>query len=340
MARSTVAEELELPLEEPAGAAPGQERLRRLYQIREFGILAAAIGLFVALSIARPATFFTEDNILRVAMQISLLTILATGMTFLFIAGEIDLSIGAMYGLLALTISKMLFDWQWPPWVAMPAVIAIGAGIGSVNGFLTTRFRIPSFIVTLGMLGILRGIALVWIRTPPIGRSPQFDQVTAGRLFGEIPVQILWMLGVVLIASFVLSRTKFGYHVYATGDNELAARNAGIDTRRVKLLCFVIVGALAGLAASILIGWVHGVSRGYGPGYELDVIAAVVIGGTNLFGGIGSVFGTFLGAAITGMITTGLVLLGAQQDSEPIAKGAVIILAVLLDVTVRRRQGL
>ena len=340
MARSTVAEELELPLEEPAGAAPGQERLRRLYQIREFGILAAAIGLFVALSIARPETFFTEDNILRVAMQISLLTILATGMTFLFIAGEIDLSIGAMYGLLALTISKMLFDWQWPPWVAMPAVIAIGAGIGSVNGFLTTRFRIPSFIVTLGMLGILRGIALVWIRTPPIGRSPQFDQVTAGRMFGEIPVQILWMLGVVLIASFVLSRTKFGYHVYATGDNELAARNAGIDTRRVKLLCFVIVGALAGLAASILIGWVHGVSRGYGPGYELDVIAAVVIGGTNLFGGIGSVFGTFLGAAITGMITTGLVLLGAQQDSEPIAKGAVIILAVLLDVTVRRRQGL
>ena len=98
------------------------------------------------------------------------------------------------------------------------------------------------------------------------------------------------------------------------------------------MLCFVIVGALTGLAASILIGWVHGVSRGYGPGYELDVIAAVVIGGTNLFGGIGSVFGTFLGAAITGMITTGLVLLGAQQDSEPIAKGAVIILAVLLDV--------
>ena len=339
MAQTTTAAD-ELALEGTAGPPPGPERLRRLIQIREFGILAAAIGLFVALSIARPQTFFTEDNILRVAMQISLLTILATGMTFLFIAGEIDLSIGAMYGLLALTISKMLFDWQWSPWLAMLATIAAGAGIGFVNGFLTTHFRIPSFIVTLGMLGILRGIALVWIRTPPIGRSPEFDQFTAGRLFGEIPVQILWMLAVVLIASFVLSRTKFGYHVYATGDNELAARNAGINTRRVKLLCFVIVGALAGLAASILIGWVHGVSRGYGPGYELDVIAAVVIGGTNLFGGIGSVFGTFLGAAITGMITTGLVLLGAQQDSEPIAKGAVIILAVLLDVTVRRRQGL
>ena len=194
--RSTAAEELELPLEGGTGAGPGRERMRRLFQIREFGILAAAIGLFVALSIARPQTFFTEDNILRVAMQISLLTILATGMTFLFIAGEIDLSIGAMYGLLALTISKMLFDWQWSPWLAMPATIAAGASIGFVNGFLTTRFRIPSFIVTLGMLGILRGIALVWIRTPPIGRSPQFDQVTAGRLFGEIPMQIFWMLGV------------------------------------------------------------------------------------------------------------------------------------------------
>jgi ribose transport system permease protein len=342
MAQTTAADptrDKDLALE---GTPEAGQRLgwRRLLQVREFGILAAAVALFIALSIARPNTFFTEDNILRIAMQISLLTILATGMTFLFIAGEIDLSIGAMYGLLALTISKMLFDWQWSPWLALPATVAAGAGIGFVNGFLTTRFNIPSFIVTLGMLGILRGIALVWIRTPPIGRSPEFDQVLAGRLFGEIPMQIFWMLGVVLIASFVLSRTKFGYHVYATGDNEVAARNAGISTKRVKLLCFVLVGALAGLAASILIAWVHGVSRGYGPGYELDVIAAVVIGGTNLFGGIGSVFGTFLGAAITGMITTGLVLLGAQQDSEPIAKGAVIILAVLLDVTVRRRQGL
>jgi ribose transport system permease protein len=320
-----------------AGDRPGWSRLTRT---PEFGILIAAVALFVALSIARPETFFTEDNILRVAMQISLLTIIATGMTFLFIAGELDLSVGAMYGLLALTFSKMLFAWTWSPWLAMAATILVGAGIGLVNGFLTTKFRIPSFIVTLGMLGILRGTALVWVQTPPIGRSPGFDEVVAGRLFGEIPMQIFWMIAVVLVASFVLSRTKFGYHVYATGDNEQAARNAGIDTMRVKIACFVIVGALTGLAATILIGWVHGVSRSFGPGYELDVIAAVVIGGTNLFGGVGSVFGTVLGAAITGMITTGLVLLGAQQDSEPIAKGAVIILAVLLDVLVRRRRGL
>ena len=330
----------ELALDHVSAGGGIQLGLRRLRQVRELGILGAALGIFVALSIARPDTFFSQDNILRVAMQISLLTIIATGMTFLFIAGEIDLSVGAMYGLLALTISKMMFTWQWLPGIAMVATILVGAGIGFVNGFLTTRFRLPSFIVTLGMLGILRGLALIWIRTPPLGREPEFDKITAGKLFGQIPAQVLWMVGVVLAASWFLAKTRFGYHVYATGDNEQAAGNAGIDTRRVKMICFVILGALTGLAASILIGWVHGVSRGYGSGYELDVIAAVVIGGTNLFGGVGSVFGTFLGAAITGMITTGLVLLGAQQDSEPIAKGAVIILAVLLDVTIRRRQGL
>lgn len=330
----------DLPMEQTPGSRGAQQSLGRLLAIRELGILGAALGLFIALSIARPDTFFTENNILRVAMQISLLTIIGTGMTFLFIAGELDLSVGAMYGLLALTISKMMFAWTWPPALAVVATIGAGAAIGLLNGFLTTRFRIPSFIVTLGMLGILRGLALVWIRTPPLGRRPEFDKLMAGKLFGQIPAQVLWMAGVVLVAAWVLAKTKFGYHVYATGDNELAAANAGINTRRVKIACFVILGALTGLAASILIGWVHGVSRGYGPGYELDVIAAVVIGGTNLFGGVGSVFGTFLGAAITGMITTGLVLLGAQQDSEPIAKGAVIILAVLLDVTIRRRQGL
>src|SRR4051794_32832767 len=139
MVRSTVVEpDAEQELARDAMAA-GEEtaRVRRLIQLRELGILAAAVAIFVALSLARPETFFTEDNILRVAMQISLLTILATGMTYLFIAGEIDLSIGAMYGLLALAISKMLFDWHWSPWLALPATVAAGMAIGSVNGFLT-----------------------------------------------------------------------------------------------------------------------------------------------------------------------------------------------------------
>jgi ribose transport system permease protein len=330
----------ELAVEQGLGGWELRSWWQRMRQMREMGILAAAAALFIALSIARPNTFFTEANVWRVAQHISLLTIIAVGMTFLFISGEIDLSVGSMYGFLALVISKMMFAWGWSPAIAMPATIVVGAAIGFVNGFLTTYFRIPSFIVTLGMLAILRGLILVWVRVPPIGRVDWFKEITSAEVFGRIPAQIFWMLGVVVIAAWVLAKTKFGYHVYATGDNEQAAANAGINTRRVKIACFVILGALTGLASSILVGWLGGISRTHGQGYELDVIAAVVIGGTNLFGGVGSVIGTFLGASITGMISNGLVLLGAQQESEPIAKGAVIILAVLLDVAIRRRQGL
>jgi len=319
-------------------------RLRRFVEMREFGILLAAVALFTALSIARPDTFFTEANVFRVAQAISLLTIIAVGMTFLFIAGELDLSVGTMYGLLALVISKAMFEWGWHPLISMVLVIVVGMCFGFVNGFLTTFFRIPSFIVTLGMLSIFRGLMLVWVKAPPIASrewKTEYDwfiKMMSTKVFGHIPAQIFWMAGVVLVAGFVLSKTKFGYHVYATGSNQQAAANAGVNTRRVKILCFMILGGLTGLAASVLIGWIGGISRTHGQGYELDVIAAVVIGGTNLFGGAGSVFGTLLGASITGMISNGLVLLGFEQETEPIVKGAVIILAVLLDVYIRRRQ--
>jgi ribose transport system permease protein len=339
---------MELTLRDAAESGAGDKdtkgRLRRLLEMREMGILLAALGIFIFLSIMRPDTFFTERNVFRVAQAISLLTIIAVGMTFLFIAGELDLSVGTLYGLLALFISKSMFVWGLHPLIAIILVMVVGAGLGFINGFLTTQFHIPSFIVTLGMLSIYRGFMLVWVNAPPIA-SREFKEehawyisATSSRVFGHVPAQIFWMVAVVFIAGFVLSRTKFGYHVYATGSNEQAAANAGINTRRVKIVCFMILGALTGLAAAVLIGWIGGISRTHGQGYELDVIAAVVIGGTNLFGGVGSIFGTFLGAAITGMITNGLVLLGAEQDTEPIAKGAVIILAVVLDVLIRRRQ--
>ncbi len=319
-------------------------RLRRLLGMREFGILLAAAGLFAGLSVARPDTFFTETNVLRVAQAISLLTIIAVGMTFLFIAGELDLSVGTMYGLLCLTISKAMFVWDLHPLMAMALTIAAGAGLGLVSGVITTFFKIPSFIVTLGMMSVFRGTMLIWTKAPPIAsrewksEHAWFGDLMKAKAFGHVPAQIFWMVGVVLVAGWVLAKTKFGYQVYATGSNEQAAANAGINTRRVKISCFMILGGLTGLAASVLVGWLGGISRTHGQGYELDVIAAVVIGGTNLFGGVGSVFGTLLGAAIAGMITNGLVLLGAQQDTEPIAKGGVIILAVLLDVLIRRRQ--
>jgi ribose transport system permease protein len=312
--------------------------LRRLLEMREIGIFGAAVALFVVLSILEPDKFFTQSNIIGVAQRISLLTIIATGMSFVFIVGEIDLSVGSMYGLLAIGLSMTMVEYGWDPALALPAVIVAGAAIGFINGFITTFFGIPSFIVTLGMLAILRGVVLTWVKTPPFGRiGGWFDKIFGGRLW-EVPAQVFWMLGVVIVATWVLSRTKFGYHVYATGSNPVAAANAGIDVKRTKILCFMILGGLTGFASAIITGWLHGVSRSHGQGYELDVIAAVVIGGTNLFGGAGSVVGTLLGAAIIGMIGNGLIILGADIETEQIAKGLVIVLAVLLDTYIRRRR--
>ncbi|HEY7036542.1 MAG TPA: ABC transporter permease [Thermomicrobiales bacterium] len=311
---------------------------RRLAELREIGLLSAVIVLFIALSILRPDTFFTTDNIIGIAQRISLLTIIAVGMTFVFIAGEIDLSVGSMYGLLAIGLSTALVTHHWNPALALVVVIVAGAGLGFVNGFITTQFGIPSFIVTLGMLAIMRGIVLSWVKVPPFGREGGwFDRIFGAR-WHSVPAQVFWMIAVVIVASWVLARTKFGYHVYATGGNPQAAANAGINTKRVKIVSFMILGALTGFAAAIITGWLHGVSRSHGQGYELDVIAAVVVGGTALTGGSGSVFGTFLGACLIGLIGNGLILLGANSETEQIAKGVVIIAAVMLDTAIRRRQ--
>jgi ribose transport system permease protein len=340
--------ELELRDQPGVGSVGIQEQslLRRVVGMREFGILMAAIALFAVLSILRPNTFLTEANFFRVAQSISILMIIATGMTFLFIAGELDLSVGTMHGFLALALAVAMYTWNVPPVVAVPLVIMVGALMGLISGVITTYFGIPSFIVTLGMMSVYIGLMLSWVKVPPFpSREWKTDhswyvKMMGARLWDTVPVQIFWMLGVVIVASFVLTRTKFGYHVYATGSNQAAAMNAGVRTRRVKIVCFMLVGALTGLASAVLIGWIGSTSRGYGQGYELEVIAAVIIGGTNLFGGIGTVFGTLIGAAITGMIRNGLVLLGAEQEVIPIAMGVVIIVAVIVDTYVRKRQGL
>ncbi|CAN5868451.1 ABC transporter permease [soil metagenome] len=338
--------EIALGEQEAQGAVGIAEKslLRRIVGMREFGILMAAVAMFAVLSMQRPDTFFTEANFLRIAQSISILTIIATGMTFLFIAGELDLSAGTMHGLLAMFLSVMMYTHDIPPLLAVPGAVLLGMLLGAVNGLITTFFGVPSFIVTLGMMSVFVGLQLTWVRVTPFpsrewkAEHDWFVDMMGARLWGTVPVQVFWMLAVVIIGSFVLTKTKFGYHVYATGSNAQAASNAGINTRKVKILCFMILGGLTGLASAVLIGWIGSTSRGYGQGYELDVIAAVVIGGTNLFGGIGSVLGTFLGGAITGMIRNGLVLLGAQQETIPIAMGMVIILAVVLDVTIRKRQ--
>jgi len=340
-----VLEDLEGEIESGAACGPAEPRRRApgILRLRELNVLAAAALLFVALAwLARPL-FASPENLLLVARQISILAIIATGMTFLFIAREIDLSVGSTYGFLAVTLAFLITKWFFNPWLAVLITVLLGMVIGLVNGLVITQFGIPSFIVTLGMLSILRGAALLltggWpilVKLPP-GNS--FMEITAGRAWGVIPMQVFWMIGIMLIAGFVLSKTRFGSHVYATGGNEESAILTGIATKRVKIVSFMITSALCGVAAALLVGQVHSASPLTGTGFELDIIAAVVIGGTPIFGGAGSILGTLLGAAILGMITNGLVLLGVSAFFEPVAKGLIIILAILVDTLIRRRPA-
>lgn len=339
-----VLEDLEGELDsEAAAGAPAKERgpLAAILRMRELSVLGATVLLFVVLSLATPL-FPAPDNLLLVARQISILAIIATGVTFLFISREIDLSVGSTYGFMVVCLAFLIAKWSVHPWLAVLATVALGTSIGFVNGIITTRFGIPSFIVTLGMLSMLRGAALLvsggWpiiIKLPP---EHSFLNITAGRAWGTVPMQVFWMIGLMLIAGFVLGRTRFGAHVYATGGNEEAAILTGIPTRRVKILCFMMTGGLCGIAAALLLGQVRSGFPLTGVGFELDIIAAVVIGGTPLFGGAGSVLGTLLGAAILGMITNGLVLLGASAYFEPVAKGAIIVSAILVDTLIRQRR--
>lgn len=339
-----VLEEWESQSQEEA-AAPGYERtgfLASLLRVREVSVLGATIILFVALSLATPL-FLTLDNLLLVARQISILAIMATGMTFLFISREIDLSVGSIYGFLVVCLAFLITKAGLNPWLAVLLVVFFGAVIGMINGQVTTKFNIPSFIVTLGALSILRGAALLlsggWPILIKLPEGNSFQFLTAGYLGKLVPMQIFWMIGVMLIAGFVLSRTRFGAHVYATGGNEESAVLSGIPTKRVKVTNFAMTGALCGIAGALLLGQVRSAFPLAGVGFELDVIAAVVIGGTPLFGGAGSILGTLLGAAIIGMITNGLVLLGASAYFEPVAKGSIIVIAVLVDTLIRRRRA-
>jgi ribose transport system permease protein len=348
---------LEAPAETPAATAT---RLHSGRRIRELGILFAAVLMFVILSLAT-SKFLTASNVLNVARQISLLAIVACGMTYLFIAGELDLSVGSTYAACAIVFGFLVATARLPIPIALVVTIVVGGLVGLVNGTLTTKLGIPSFIVTLGMMSTMRGATLfgsgAW--PIPVNDTSVWTNLLGGNLLLAknqlsligttlsvppetvqlmVPVQVLWMVLVLAIGGVVLAYSRYGYHVYATGGNKQAARLTGIDTDWVKMRAFILTGALVGLAASLLVAWLHTANPNTGMGFELDVIAAVIIGGTNLFGGAGSVLGTIVGAAITGMISNGLVLLGASAYLEGIIKGMIIVGAVGLDIVIQRRQ--
>jgi ribose/xylose/arabinose/galactoside ABC-type transport system permease subunit len=303
--------------------------LSSIFRAREFGIFAFLVVMSLAIGFARP-TFFAPGNLLAMGRQMAELTIMGVAMTFLITAQELDLSVGSIYGLCSLTMALIAQNYGVNLWLALALVLAMAAGLGVVNGLITTRGRIPAFIVTLGMLYILRGIALVESPWPISGlENPSFFSALDGKI-GEIPIQIFWMLGFVAVGSLALLRTTFGYHVRATGSNRAAAELSGIRVQRVKIIAFVLTAVASGFAGAMSFAHLGSASPLAGSGYELNVIAAVVIGGTALFGGQGTVIGTFLGAALLTIMRNGLVQLGGEGRLQDAFLGAIIIIAVLI----------
>ncbi len=286
--------------------------------------------------------FLDPNNLLNIVRFASENGIIAIGMTLVILIGGIDLSVGAVMALCAVGAASFMMRAGLGTLPTVALVLSIGALAGMINGLVTTRFNIQSFIVTLAMLSIARGLASLWAGGYAIplafgmeaGLAPQsFKSLFAGTItIGSIniPVQIFYFLGVGLLASMALKRTAFGRHVYAVGGNETASRLSGVNVNRVKTIVFTVSGLLAGLAALLHVALVNQGSHIDGSGYELNAIAAVVIGGTSLAGGVGTVVGSMVGAVILSILDNILGLRNVPSEYQMILKGVLIVGAVLV----------
>lgn len=293
------------------------------------GIVAVLVVLTAFMCVVAP-NFATTDNMFNVMRAISINAILAAGLTFVILTAGIDLSVGSIIAVSGVAAVLAAGAGTPAPLAVLVGVLA-GAAAGWVNGWLTAYLSLAAFIVTLGTMTFLRGLGYTMTDGQPIvDNELGFRIIGSGYLFG-VPIPVWLMAVVYLLSWFVLERTRYGRHVYAVGGNAEAARLAGVKVKRVLLSVYVIGGACAGLAGVIFAARVVSAQPTAGTGYELDAIAAVVLGGTSLMGGRGRIIGTLIGSIILGVLSTGLILLDVPFFTQLLVKGAVIILAVAID---------
>jgi ribose transport system permease protein len=310
-----------------------------------FQSLLALALLVVALSLATDS-FLTVDNGLNVLRQISINLCLSIGMTMIILSGGIDLSVGSVLafsgavaaGLLknGLRIESLGISLEFTVGGAIVAAILVGLVMGWHNGFVITRFKLPPFVATLGMLTIARGLTMLWTRGFPItGLGNEFAFLGTGYWLG-VPMPVWISAALVAVFVVVTQRTRFGRYLYAVGGNERAAVLSGLNVKQIKLLVYTLGGGLAGVAGLLLAARLDAADPKVGIGYELDSIAAVVIGGTSLSGGRGSILGTVVGCLIIGVLNNGLVLMEVSPNWQLVVKGYVILAAVAIDQANRK----
>jgi ribose transport system permease protein len=310
-----------------------------IQRVLAFGAL---IVLFAIFSLASP-NFLQFDNVIGILLATSVNGVLALGVTFVIITGGIDLSVGTVMTLSAVMAGVFMTNWHLPMLVGILAGLATGGLAGVVNGLVVAKLRVPSFIATLGMLNIAKGLALVISGLKPIyfNDTPEFNRLAMGSVFSalvDIPNAILVLFGAAIVAGVILSRTVLGRYAFALGSNEEATRLSGVNVTRWKVAIYALTGVFSGLAGVLIGARLNSAQPALGQGYELDAIAAAVIGGTSLSGGEGSMLGTVIGAFIISTLTNGLRILSVPQEWQTVVTGAIVIVAVYLDIVRRGRR--
>jgi inositol transport system permease protein len=301
--------------------------------LHRFGLLFVILLVGLGLTLTTD-TFLSVANLTNVARQVSINGILAVGVTFVLLTAGVDLSLGSVVALSGVACATFAHPGDNPVFIPIAVGLLTGAACGLVNGVLVTRGGVAPFIVTLGMMTIARGLALIVSGGRPVANMSNELTALAGDFLG-IPIPVLCFAGVALLAWFFLRNFRLGRHIYAVGGNEHAARAAGVPVERVKLFAYGLCGLLTGLAGVVLAARITTGQPNAGQAYELDAIAAVVIGGTSLAGGVGTITGTLLGVLLIGVINNGLDLLGVSSYYQAVIKGVIIVGAVWLD----RRQA-
>lgn len=306
---------------------------------------ASLLALMVFFSFASP-NFLQADNLVSILQATAVNGVLAIACTFVIVSGGIDLSVGTLMTFCAVVTGVVLTYWGLPLPLGIAAAILAGALCGGVSGWLIAKLKVPPFIATLGMMMLLKGLALVISGTKPIyfNDTPGFEAIAQDSLIGTflpslpIPNAVLVLFGVAALASLALNRTLLGRYTFALGSNEEAARLSGVNVVLWKIVVYAVGGAICGIAGLLIASRLNSAQPALGQGYELDAIAAVVIGGTSLSGGTGTVLGTLIGAFIMSVLTNGLRIMNVAQEWQTVVTGVIIILAVYTDI-LRRRAG-
>lgn len=306
---------------------------RKKINFKNYGIFVVFIVLVIILMILSPNAFAKPRNLINVVKQASINGVLACGMMFVIIAGGIDLSAGSVVALSGVVAAYLAQMQGIPIFIPILGALGTGALIGLINGFGATYAELPPFIITLATMSIVRGAALILSGGSPVfGLQEQFEGIAGISIANVIPILVLYFLLIAVFSGFILNKTVFGRHVYAIGGNSITAKVSGINVKSMLLRVYVICGVFSGIAGLLIASRTMQGSPTVGVGYEMDAIAAVVIGGVSMSGGSGKWYGTIIGALLLALISNGLDILGVSSNFQQIIKGIIIAVAVYLDL--------